>query len=245
MAATRERYGIDAPGVVRTLFGVGVALVFGGAIAFWLMRAGHNSRIIHFLRDNGFVVGGCLIIAGGWMLVSSLWLKRRVLHRLLDEHRWSGVERVLDVGCGRGLVAVGAAKRVPKGGSVIGIDLWQEKDLSGNNLDAALQNAAVAGVAGRVAFETGDARVLPYDDATFDVVASMTAIHNIPDRVGRRKAIDEVWRVTKPAGRILIFDIRHARSYGAQLRELGATVTVAGPFFLWGMLGWRLAATKD
>jgi arsenite methyltransferase len=59
-------------------------------------------------------------------------------------------------------------------------------------------------------------------------------IHNIPDKSGRQTAIAEIWRVTKPGGQILIFDIRHARSYLRELREAGATdAKLAGPILLW------------
>ena len=185
-----------------------------------------------------------LLAACAWMLASSLWLKKRVMRSLLNQRRWTGSETVLDVGCGRGLVAVAVAKRVPHG-QVYGIDLWQTEDLSGNSPSAIRANAALASVADRLAIDTGDARDLPYPNATFDVVTSMTAIHNIPDVAGRRKAISEAWRVLRPGGQLLLFDIRHARLYLQQLRELGAVETTCiGPILLWGPLGWRVSAIK-
>ena len=177
------------------------------------------------------------------MIASSKWLKQRVARALLDSRNWRGDESVLDVGCGRGLVAIAAARRVPRG-KVTGIDIWQEVDLDGNSPEAIRANAEAAGVAARLAVDTGDARALPYPDASFDVVASMTAIHNIPDAGGRRAAIAEAWRVTRPGGQILIFDIRHARKYAAQLRDLGAEVKLDGPILLWGPIGWRFSAIK-
>jgi ubiquinone/menaquinone biosynthesis C-methylase UbiE len=73
----------------------------------------------------------------------------------------------------------------------------------------------------------------------------MTVIHNIPGSDGRAAAVAEAWRVTRPGGEILMFDIRHARGYAAQLRRLGATnVKLTGPILLWGPVGWRFSATK-
>ena len=178
------------------------------------------------------------------MLLSSLWLKKRVMRSLLNQRRWAGNETVLDVGCGRGLVAIEAARRVPEG-TVHGVDLWQASDLSGNSAEAIRANAGVAGVSDRLVVDTGDARALPYPDASFDVVCSMTAIHNIGDAEGRRKAIAEAWRVLRPGGQVLVFDIRHAKTYLRQLQEAGAVETrVAGPIVLWGPVGWRFCATK-
>jgi ubiquinone/menaquinone biosynthesis C-methylase UbiE len=167
-----------------------------------------------------------------------------VARALLDARAWRGDETVLDVGCGRGLVAVNAAKRVPRG-RVTGVDIWQARDLGGNSPRAIRANAEAAGVSERLTIDTGDARSLPYADGSFDVVASMTAIHNIPDPTGRCAAIAEAWRVTRPGGQILIFDIRHARKYAAQLRAAGAVeVRLTGPILLWGPVGWRFSATK-
>jgi arsenite methyltransferase len=72
----------------------------------------------------------------------------------------------------------------------------------------------------------------------------MTALHNIPGAEGRRVAVAEAWRVTRPGGQLLIFDIRHGRSYAAQLRALGAAVKLTGPILLWGPIGWRFSAVK-
>jgi len=180
-----------------------------------------------------------------WMISSSLWFKQIVMRRLLDEHVWRGDEQVLDVGCGRGLVAIGAARRLGVGGKVHGLDLWQARDLSDNNPGSATANAEAASVSDRLVIDTGDMRAMPYADGQFDVIASMTAIHNIEEKAGRAQAIAEIWRVIKPGGQILIYDIRHAGAYANQLKTLGAVdVRISGPILLWGVFGRRFSATK-
>jgi SAM-dependent methyltransferase len=245
MAKAREDYGIDAPTVVRTLAIIGVLFTFASVATGLLVGAGTipQSVLTRVLIINGGATGAACLIMTLWMIASSRWLKHKVARALLDMRGWRGDETVLDIGCGRGLIAVAAARRVP-GGKVTGVDIWQERDLGGNTPEAILANAAAAGVASRLAVDTGDARSLPYPDASFDVVASMTALHNIPDAAGRRAAVAEAWRVTKPGGDILIFDIRHARANAKQLRALGAEVTLKGPILLWGPIGWRFAAHK-
>lgn len=236
MAGAREQYGIDAPTVVRNLALAGAIIV-----AFSLLP---KEFLGAPLARSLWPTGVWLLAAAAWMLASSLWIKKIVMRSLLDLRRWRGDERVLDVGCGRGLVAIEAARRVPRG-MVSAIDLWQAVDLSGNGPDAIRANAIVAGVEKRLAIDTGDARALPYDNASFDVVASMTAIHNIPGARGRRAAVSEAWRVVRPGGQILIFDIRHARSYLKQLRGLGAIdARLKGPILLWGPLGWSFSVSK-
>ena len=245
MAQAGENYGIDAPTVVRNLAGAGLLLLIVSAATAVLLhlQVVAPSRLTLILRNNGLATAIICLVMAFWMIASSKWLKHRVARALLDSRDWRGDEAVLDIGCGRGLVAVAAARRVPRG-KVTGVDIWQEVDLGGNSPEAIRANAEAAGVADRLSVDTGDARSLPYADASFDVVASMTAIHNIPGAEGRRAAIAEAWRVTRPGGQILIFDIRHARTYAAQLRALGADVTLNGPILLWGPIGWRFSAIK-
>jgi arsenite methyltransferase len=234
---TSEHYGVDAPTVVRNLSLGGLALVVVGAV---MGVANIGAPFVPSIITTGFFMA----VASLWMLASSLWIKRFVMRRLLQERQWRGDEKVLDVGCGRGLVCIEAARRVVRG-QVHGIDLWQAQDLSDNGPDQTLANARIAGVADRVTIDTGDARALPYPDATFDVVTSMTVIHNIPNAQGRKDAIAQMWRVVKPGGQILVFDIRHARTYFAQLRALGAVdARIKGPIVLWGPIGWRFSVRK-
>ena len=109
---------------------------------------------------------------------------------------------------------------------------WSAEDLSGNSKDATLANAAMAGVADRVSVETGDMRKLPFPDASFDVIVSSMAIHNIYDVAGRVQAIGEAVRVLKPGGRLLLQDFRHTAQYAAALRDLGCSdVARSGPSF--------------
>jgi ubiquinone/menaquinone biosynthesis C-methylase UbiE len=155
-----------------------------------------------------------------WMICSSKYGKARERETYLDLLAWRGNERVLDVGCGRGLFLIGAAKRLTTGRAV-GIDIWQAEDLSGNTPAAPLDNARIEGVADRVEVQTADARKLPFDDASFDVVLSSAALHNIYDAAERQTAVREIARVLKVGGRVLIDDVRHTRDYARTLREAG------------------------
>jgi len=107
----------------------------------------------------------------------------------------------LDVGCGRGLLAIGAARRL-KTGKVTGIDVWNPQELSGNSADAAKENAKTEGVADRVRFESGYARKLVYPENHFDAVISANALHTLADDQEREQALREMLRVLKPGGTI-------------------------------------------
>ena len=220
--AQNADYGLDAPGVVRNLLLAAAAgLVLRGTAAFGLWSGALTLGSVRLvLAPMGLWAGlGCLAMAI-WMVWTSRFGKVRERERLLDRVAWSGGERVLDVGCGRGLMLVGAAKRLTTGRAT-GIDIWQSEDLSGNRPEAPLENARREGVADRVAVETADMRKLPFPDASFDVVVSSAAIHNLYDARDRARAIAEIARVLRPGGRAVIDDIRHGREYAAGFAAAG------------------------
>jgi ubiquinone/menaquinone biosynthesis C-methylase UbiE len=152
--------------------------------------------------------------------------------RILDGLDLRGDEAVLDMGCGRGAVLAAVARRLTTG-HVTGVDIWNAMDQSGNAREVTLRNAALEGVADRVRIETGDMRALPFPDASFDVVVSSLAIHNIRSNDDRRKAVAEALRVLKPGGRLAIADIRATSHYERALDALGAVHVQRR------RLGWR------
>jgi SAM-dependent methyltransferase len=236
----RADYGLDAPPVVRKLLiaGIGGLLVQGTAAArLWSGEAGFTvagNEVRVGIAPAGLWIGiGCLAMAA-WMIWSSRVGKVRERERLLDTLIWGGDEQV-DLGCGRGLMLIGAARRL-RTGRAIGVDLWRTEDLGGNSPAAARVNAAIEGVADRVTFETADMRALPLASASIDVVLSQAAVHNIVEASGRRQALDEVARVLRPGGTVLLADIRHVDEYAAVLRERGLTAEVEGSVVGRGLL---------
>ncbi|HTR02352.1 MAG TPA: class I SAM-dependent methyltransferase [Thermoanaerobaculia bacterium] len=219
-------YGLDAPAVVRNLF-----LCGAGGLVLWLSKVLGwwpaqvvvpigSARLLFPLDQMGLLAGALCLGMGVWMIWTSKVGKRRERETLLDLVPWTGREQVLDVGCGRGLMLVGAAKRLTTG-KATGVDIWQAEDLSGNRPEATLENARREGVADRVAVETADMRQLPFPDGSFDVVVSKAAIHNLYAAPDRAQAIAEIARVLKPGGRVVVDDIRHGREYVKAFRAAG------------------------
>lgn len=109
--------------------------------------------------------------------------------RLLDGVDLAPGDDVLDVGCGTGVLARAAARRLDGRGSVVGVDI----------------NPGMLDVAGRapetVSWRNAPAESLPFDDDNFDRVLSQFALMFFADQRG---AISEMARVARPGGSVSI-----------------------------------------
>jgi SAM-dependent methyltransferase len=211
--ARKPDYGQDSPAIVA-------GLLAASGLAFVIALSAPRFLALP-VRWIG-VAGGIYFLQGALgMAYYSRVGKVRLRERLLDAIPWKGDERVLDVGCGRGLLLVAAARRLTTGRAT-GVDLWIPGAVSGNHPQAVLENAALEGVADRVEVKEGDARQLPFPDASFDVVLSNFVLHEVKTREERGKIVREVVRVLRPGGRLLLVDFIFTKDCTQMLREAGA-----------------------
>ena len=131
--------------------------------------------------------------------------------------------RALDIGTGPGQLPLKLARRLPAL-EFIGIDR------SSAMLRQAEMQAATMGLAGRVRFQTGDGNRLEFPDASFDCVICNSVLHHLVEPV---RMLNEIARVVKPAGALLLRDLRrpsryafplhirwHGRHYRGKMRQL-------------------------
>jgi 2-polyprenyl-3-methyl-5-hydroxy-6-metoxy-1,4-benzoquinol methylase len=125
--------------------------------------------------------------------------------------------RVLDVGCGPGQILVMMKQRWP-GMQITGIDAGPAM------IEKARRDAAAAGL--DITYEVlrvgpmGESR-LPYADSEFDLVTCNSVIHHLADPVG---ALDEIARVAKPDGAVLVRDLQRPKlvlPYALHVRVFG------------------------
>ena len=148
-------------------------------------RTHHHSsdRLIHWARV--YDLGHGLLGRRG----------NRLRAMLADDLELRPGDRVLDVGCGPGRLTLVFAKRVGPTGAVDGIDAAVEM------INRASSQARKRGVA--ASFQVAFAQNLPFPNATFDAVACTLALHHVAED-DQSTAVEEMYRVLKPTGRLLI-----------------------------------------
>jgi arsenite methyltransferase len=212
-------YGFDAPAVMRNLIVFGIATLLAGTF----IPNFSNAEWIKYLCYLLILAGSIVFIFGLSMYVYGIYGKYKMRDFVINKINWQGNEMVLDIGTGRGVYMIGAAKHLTTGKS-IGIDIWRTQDLSGNNVENALKNAELENVSNKIEIKNEDARKLSFQDNTFDVILSMWCIHNIDDKAEQEKTCFEIARVLKPHGTALIGEFIPTHDYAKYFEKAGLKV---------------------
>ena len=237
----KPQYGFDAPGIAGAFLLAGSGLVFLGVLLPVFTLFGHRAAFVGPLLC---LAGGAGLAFGFAMTAYSLRGKFNMRELMMSKIRWQGSENVLDIGTGRGLLLIAAAKRLTTG-SAVGIDIWRAEDLSGNTIENALHNAELEGVKDKITIKNENVRRMNFADASFDVVLSLLCIHNIEDKKEQSAACHEIARVLKPGGTALIADYVPTGGYAKALAQAGLNVESSKSYIptAYGLM-WMVTATK-
>jgi SAM-dependent methyltransferase len=207
-------YRLRVPRVLQA--GVALGLLTGIVGVLVLVSAPVYGLVLIAVGVVSGAVGSAL-----W-IITSQHLREQARRRMLQEVAWRGDERVLDVGCGNGFLLVEIAKRLTTGHAT-GIDLWKT-EAGAQNSEIAWRNAQLEGVEDRIQIQNVDARTLPFDNQSFDVVVSALMLHHAGGNADRDQVVREMLRVLKPGGTLLLYDVRPFISAATRrLRASGLT----------------------
>ena len=174
-----------------------------------------SSRPIYYFGIATATYG--VLTTAGWALARYVIPGNRITmaKRIIAELGLKGSEQILDVGSGRGLYAIEAARRLSSG-RVIGIDVWDAAAVeklafhhrfsqpTGNTIINARKNVELVGVADKVEFINMDAAHLEFPGASFDLVICGFVISHLWR--SQESVLKELRRVVKDGGRLIIVD---------------------------------------
>lgn len=129
--------------------------------------------------------------------VMTLGQERRFRRAVIELLALKGGERVLDVGCGTGVLTRQIAGAGPAPALVVGVDAAVKM------IEVAARKAAGTP---NVRFDADIAEDLPYPDASFDRAVSTFFFHHVNFDL-KVRALNEMWRVLKPGGTAVIVDV--------------------------------------
>ncbi len=121
---------------------------------------------------------------------------RWLIVRELKNYHPSGI--LVDAGCGPGYLITTIAKSLPHL-SIIGVDIAEEM------VQKAAKNMSSPGLSEKVSFRQGDIQALPLEADSIDFLVSTLSLHHWSEP---KRALQEIYRVLKPEGQFLIFDLR-------------------------------------
>jgi ubiquinone/menaquinone biosynthesis C-methylase UbiE len=130
----------------------------------------------------------------------SRWPQFRLLRKIviaeLKRHKPEGL--IVDVGCGPGYLIANLARSFPDL-SIIGVDMAKEMLLKARN------NLTSSGLNREASFRLGNIQDMPFESGSIDFVISTLSLHHWSEPT---QAIEEIYRVLKPGGQFLVFDLR-------------------------------------
>lgn len=136
--------------------------------------------------------------------------EHKLKSRLLQEAKIEPGYRVLDLGCGTATLAILIKQNHPQA-EVVGLDVDPKI------LEIARKKVAKAGV--DIRLDQGLAYALPYPENFFDRVLSSLVFHHLTTE-DKERTFQEVFRVLKPGGELLIFDFGKPQNFLARVISL-------------------------
>jgi SAM-dependent methyltransferase len=212
-------YGIDDP---RTLIELGAAGILSVVVGLLITTytSSTNPRAAETALLVGPAVGFLILVVAVLLFWSSRLGKVREMTKIVGNIPWGGEEVVLDLGCGRGLATVLAAKKL-HAGYAVGVDVWSKARISGNDPHSVLTNADHEKVGSKISAVKGLSAQLPLADRSVDVILSASMVHHLAPRRQREGLFVEMSRVLKDGGRIGILDAGNGNQYVAILNKIG------------------------
>lgn len=110
-------------------------------------------------------------------------LQVKIQSLVLDELKWDGNGKLLDIGCGNAPLTIKALNKYPNA-QATGIDYWG--GMWEFSKEACENNAEIEGVKNRATFLKASASDLPFEDESFDAAVSNMVFHEVKDSADKK-----------------------------------------------------------
>ena len=197
----RAEYGLDWP---ASFTSVKVLFALSSLRLFWVGLRGRKAGWWHW-------VGLGLV---GWKAARLFYqarfkpFARRDL--VLSKAEPGPNARILDLGGGRGLTTIGAARRWPDA-RLTAVDHWRPGRYGSE--ESLRSNLDLEDLGGRVHVFQVEPDHLPFEDNSFDLILSNLYFHTLPDGPTRQRLLSEAARVLKPGGRLILADYTEVHNF--------------------------------
>lgn len=115
-------------------------------------------------------------------------------------------DTVLDIGCGPGVDTVELSSYVGPNGKVYGIDIDEEM------IECANNEAVEKKVSNNVIHQIGSLDNMPFEDNSINACRAERLFQVIPSDIDRQPLFNEIYRVLKPSGKVVLVDTDWATS---------------------------------
>ncbi len=127
-----------------------------------------------------------------------IWWRKKMMKELKGLH----IEKLLDIATGTADVAIAASKLKPK--AIVGVDI------SEGMLAVGRIKVKKNGLEELIQLQQGDSENLPFESNTFDVITVAFGVRNFETL---SKGLDEMQRVMKPGGKVVILEFSRPRIF--------------------------------
>ena len=163
-------------------------------------HAEQNNRTQRSLKTKGRTLDYAASIYDPIMNIVTLGRAKSARAEAIDVLDFKTTDKILDLGCGTGVMTLQIAKHLKGPGEIIGIDAAR------NMIKVANRNLKKSSLEETCSFMAALAEDLPFEDESFDYCFSSMFYHHLPLEL-KKISLKESYRILKPGGVFVVIDI--------------------------------------
>lgn len=169
------------------------------------------------LKTRGRTLDYAASIYDPVMNIATLGRAKSARTEAIDILDFKATDKILDLGCGTGVMTIQIAKHLKSPGHIIGIDAAE------NMIKVANRNLKKTSPGDTCSFMAALAEELPFEGESFDYCFSSMFYHHLPLEL-KKISLQESYRILKPGGVLVVIDIDKPGNIFAKIFALAGYV---------------------